>query len=237
MEGLKEKQKIQKLDQFSKTLAIIFLILSLVYPFIRGNFRPGSFLCSMGGMAIYSYIYYPLLLLIILIVGFLLHFAAVHLNKKTTKEKLKSKFWIIFISSFILSAVWLVLFSFAQGARDLAYFGKIGSDLHIIKSAQDLFYKKYGHYASTQKELVENGLLPEMMKNPYTGEEYTDADGLGIEGGDGNDQTWIAMMGVYEGAPSLQAICGIEKQEPDSEYYYLCNQQKCGSVRNGISLN
>ena len=194
-------------------------------------------MCSLGGMVVYSYIYYPLLLLIILTAGVLLHFAAVRLNKKTDKAKLKSKFWIIFVVLFILSASWLMFFSVAQGARELAYFGKIGSDLHIIKSAQDLFYKKYGRYAPTQKDLFENGSLPEIMKNPYTGKEYTDSDGFGIEGGDDNDQTWSAMAGVYEGAPSLQVICGIEKQDSNPEYYYLCNQQKCGSVRNGLPLN
>jgi hypothetical protein len=237
MEELKERQKIQKLERASKALVIIFLILSLAYPFIGDNFRPGSFLCSLGGMAVYPYLYYPLLLLTILAAGVLFHFAAVRLNKKTGSAKLKSKFWMIFIASFILSASWLMLFAFVRGARDLAYFGKIGSDLHIIKSAQDLFYRKYGRYAPTQKELVENGMLPQAMENPYTDEEYTDADGLDIEGGDNNDQTWGAMAGVHEGAPSLQAICGIEKQDPNPGYYYLCNQQECRAVRDGRPLN
>ena len=240
MKATKAETIFYRLDFFSKLSVFLFVCLAAIYPFIAGNFTTGSLLCSGGMFTIFLFIYFPLVLLIILPISALVfHKIAFNLIKKGKAkfEKPKSEiiFKIMFIIGFLFSILWLVTFMLVSGARRLALFGKVGSDLNIISVAQGRYYEKYARYASTQEELVGDGALQSILADPYMHKEYADFDGSGIEGSDNNDRTWSVMMGVYEGAPSLQAICGAEKQNSNPKHYYLCDQQGCGAFKNGIS--
>gem|GEM_PF-5114133 len=228
----KTKNVFREFDLASKILMGAFVCLALVYPFIISHFTPHSWLCSGGGFALFLFSKLPLVLFIVLpLSSFAFHRAAVNFAMKNGLQSEAAKgenfFRIIFAAGSMLSVVWLAAFIFAAGARDSAFFGKVGSDIQTIKAAQDEFQKKHFRYADNQEDLVKDGLLRTVLTDPYTMEEYADADGSGIEGGDNDDQTWAAKAGVYGGAPSTAVICGIEKPDSDPDEFYFCDQREC----------
>lgn len=141
-------------------------------------------------------------------------------------ERLKKK-----ISNSMFGAILLILLFFLltliiilnQGCSRCGYSWWVTrSDMNQLKFAQEMFYEKNNRYADTQEELIADvKIFNEKLKNRTTGEEFTDKDGKGIEGGDNNPETWAAVS--YIRYKKLNKWCRMVSEE----YMYICDQDGC----------
>jgi hypothetical protein len=123
---------------------------------------------------------------------------------------------ILVISSFILLFDILVTF----GERHSSFEARIMGTMAQLSVAQEKFYNQEGRYANTQEELIEAGIIDKKLAHPYTGEEFTDRDGHGIEGGDDNPETWEAV--TFIPTKEFNSWC----QRIKEGYLFVCNQRE-----------
>ena len=132
------------------------------------------------------------------------------------KRLLLTSFASVVIAFFLL----FLLLSLGSGSGDRRN-AKIMSDLRQLRLGQKLHYVSNGHYASTQQELVDAGLLGEELRNPRTKELYTDRDGNGIEGGDDNPETWSVSSFLPQ--REYSGFCQLLHEG----VWFTCNQKDC----------
>jgi len=194
---------------------IICLILSGIYllPFPK-DYRGNPCGVNISKYTESIFLYGMLLAAIIALVEFVVSFI-----KKTSKTYI---FIILILSLFLLLIIVVTLLS---GARSKAWVARAVADTHYLRDAQETFYRENGRYADTQEELIEAGLIKtygkEKMKSLLTGEEYTDKDGNGIEGGDDNPETWEVTTFI----PTREFDKWCKKVKEG--YWYTCNQNDC----------
>ena len=129
----------------------------------------------------------------------------------------------IFILFFLLIIFIAFFMAISMQGRCKTMSAKILSDLRIIAAAQEIFYQKNSRYADTQQELSE---LMSVAYDPVTKKEYTDEDGVGIEGGDDNPNTWSVQALLRDAVK--REICLEEQPEPEtSSSIGLCNEDGC----------
>lgn len=95
------------------------------------------------------------------------------------------------------------------------------ADLRQIHVVQLVFFSENQRYAVNQHELVENGYLSAILTDPMTDKEYTDADGVGLEGGDDNPLTFL-VQAALEGNHTHE-ICS----KKEMENIFICTQGGC----------
>jgi len=219
---------IEKKIKFLEVISRAFVLISIVFLYILwdySSFFHYNFICF--GVKLN----HPLLPYIILVLAILFEIIAHWLRKKNNLPVKKS---IFSFSSFLLLFFIAWLF-FGFLLVSMCACGSIGkakdalkiSDLRQVKIAQEMFYEKNSRFAVSQKELVDAGIFTTALINPTTKKEYTDADGLGLEGGDNNPNTWSVQAILMD--YNLE-ICSREKQKL---IFYYCNQTDCGSLNEG----
>lgn len=129
----------------------------------------------------------------------------------------------ILLLSIILFVIFLGLIS-VNTARIKSRYACTMSGVAQSRVAQELFYDENGRYASTLEELF--GSNYSRLINCFTGKELTDRDGVGIEGGDNDPNTWEVAAFIPQ--KEFGSWCKIKT----GGYWYYCNQTGyCGVAK------
>ncbi len=190
---------------------IICLILSGIYflPFPKDyHGRPCG--VNINEYTESIFLYGMLLAAIVALVEFVVSFV---------RKAPKIRIFIVLVLSLILSATAILMA--LSSARSKSWVASIKAEITSLRAPQELFYDDNGRYANTQEELIEAGFISEKLKNRMTGEEYTDKDGSGIEGGDDNPKTWEIVTFI----PTKQFDNWCKRVKEG--YWITCNQDGC----------
>jgi len=244
METKKAEKIARWLDFSSKLLLIIFIVFFII--FVIFNSIAGGYIdlllrhpFSCFGFDFTTFFLSRIFwyLFVVLPVGAVVFGLATHLFINIEKVKLTTpalginflRVCIVVIVIFIFLGLSLVSMC-GCGANFKARDARRMSDLRQIKAAQDLYHQKYSRYADTQQDLVNDGILSLVITDPATGEQYTDADGSGIKGGDNDLQTWSVKAYLENSRSFTREICDHSNSKQIPRAYYFCNEKGCEVV-------
>lgn len=241
MEIQKAEKLTRKLDFISKLLLVLLVALAIVFIFFS-DYINASFLShplSCFGFDFVTFFFSDLVRLLFIIlpisaitIGFAVLFFTRVKKVRLEKPIMGINFWGLLVAViFICLFMGMTLVSMCGcGSRYKARDAKRMSDLRKVSEAQSLFYQKYSRYADDQQEIINDGLLATDVVDPATGQEYVDADGVGVEGGDTDSQTWSVQVDLEGDKPLAAEICDKSRPKPATSSYYLCNEKECNTV-------
>jgi len=121
-------------------------------------------------------------------VGILAIFSLIRgaVGKSLSKKDVVLVILVLFVVVMAMAIVLTQLGSERRSGRS----ARIMTDVRVIGISQEFYYVTNGRYADTQSELASIDEFAGPLQDPFTGVEYTDKDGRGIEGGDNDSQTW-----------------------------------------------
>lgn len=202
----------------SRVLLLILLLLS--FPFFESslsNCLGEKYFCY--GHRIDVYILFSFLFLAVI-------FESINLfiKKKQGFLKVAIKRLIKFLTIYlILFIIFGILLNNLCAPRYKGVNAERQAMLGIIQNSQEDFFEQESLYANSQAELVEKGYLLQIVVDRVSGLEYTDEDGVGLEGGDNDPKTWSIKTVLETGE---HEICASQK----TTQFYVCNEKTCEVV-------